>query len=461
MPGVIRRVYDATWGRVFARGYEFFLRQSEEAGLRDMRAALLSDASGRTLEVGAGTGFNLEHYPEAVTELVLTEPFGPMADQLRAKIGDSGRPAEVVEAPGEALPFPDDSFDTVALTLVLCTIPDPAAALREIARVLKPGGRFLFLEHVRSEEPGLAKWQDRLHGPWFAFGHGCHCNRDTLATIESSPLEVERAGERRDPKAVPPYGRCCTARVPSPGPPTEGELADEPPYRRPAGARSSRRGRGPRAGGDPGGRPGLLPGGRARERGGHRLHAQRQRELQPRQPGLRHAHRRCRPAPFAATASPRGSPGASARLHPRGRDAANPANFATINPLATVFDVSVKPQGGNPARRRRIAARGFTEGKTLYVHVRRAGKGKNIRLGRLKQPCGTKKTRKRIFRRTAKTGTYKVQFDTRRRYTSKAFPKVTFRVRIFRVFRPSIASARIRHRRALGAGPLAQTPRSG
>ena len=119
----------------------------------------------------------------------------------------------------------------------------------------------------------------------------------------------------------------------------------------------------------------------------------------------------------------------------------SPANFATINPLATVFDVSVKPQGGNPARRRRIAARGFTEGKTLYVHVRRGGRGKNIRLGRLKRPCGTKKLRKRIFKRTAKTGTYKVQFDTRRRYTSKAFPKVTFRVQIFRVFRPSIASA--------------------
>jgi len=203
VPGVIRRLYDATWGRAFARGYEFFLRQTEEAGLREMRGSLLSEARGRTLEVGAGTGFNLAHYPAAVTELVLTEPFGPMADQLRAKVADSGRSAEVVEAPGEALPFADDSFDTAALTLVLCTVPDPAAALREIARVLKPGGRFLFLEHVRADEPGLAKWQDRLHGPWYAFGHGCHCNRDTLAVIESSPLQVERAEKGAIPKAVP------------------------------------------------------------------------------------------------------------------------------------------------------------------------------------------------------------------------------------------------------------------
>jgi ubiquinone/menaquinone biosynthesis C-methylase UbiE len=197
MPG---RIYDATWGRMFAWGYDRFLAQTEKAGLSDMRRELLSQASGRCLEVGAGTGLNLEHWPDTLDELVLSEPDPHMAAQLRKKLD---RKAEVIQAPAERLPFDDDSFDTVALTLVLCTVPDPAAALREIGRVLRPGGRFLFLEHVRSEDSGLARWQDRLHTPWRWFGDGCHCNRDTLATIESSALELEGAERGSLPKAAP------------------------------------------------------------------------------------------------------------------------------------------------------------------------------------------------------------------------------------------------------------------
>jgi ubiquinone/menaquinone biosynthesis C-methylase UbiE len=184
---------------MFAFGYDYFLKATEEAGLRDMRRELLAEASGRTLEIGAGTGANVDHYPAAVGELVLTEPDRFMAGKLRAKFPDR----EVVEAPAERLPFEDDSFDTVVLTLVLCTVPDPPGSLAEIARVLKPGGRFLFLEHVRSEDERLARWQDRLHKPWYLFGDGCHCNRDTLAAIEASPLSVERAEKGELPKAVP------------------------------------------------------------------------------------------------------------------------------------------------------------------------------------------------------------------------------------------------------------------
>ena len=196
---MLRHMYDATWGRMFAFGYDRFLAATEKAGLEDMRRELLSQASGRCLEVGAGTGLNLDHWPDGV-ELVLSEPDPHMVARLRKKLD---RPAEVVEAPAERLPFEDDSFDTVALTLVLCTVPDPEAALREIDRVLKPDGRFLFLEHVRADEPGLARWQDRLHTPWYWFGDGCHCNRDTLRTIESSPLELEDATHGDLPKAVP------------------------------------------------------------------------------------------------------------------------------------------------------------------------------------------------------------------------------------------------------------------
>jgi SAM-dependent methyltransferase len=197
------RLLDATWGRLFARGYDFFFARAERAGLRELRRATLAGASGRTLELGAGTGLNHDLYPAAVTELVLTEPFGPMAAQLRAKAATLNRPVEVVEAPAERLPFADDSFDTVALTLVLCTVPEPDRALAEVARVLRPGGRFLFLEHVRADTPDLARWQDRLHGPWYVFGHGCHCNRDTLATVERSPLRVDHAERGRFPKLPP------------------------------------------------------------------------------------------------------------------------------------------------------------------------------------------------------------------------------------------------------------------
>jgi ubiquinone/menaquinone biosynthesis C-methylase UbiE len=193
-------LYDATWGRAFAFSYDFFFMRAERGGLRDLRRRALAEASGKTLEIGAGTGLNHDLYPAAVTELTLTEPFEPMARQLRENAADLAIPVDVVEAPAESLPFPDASFDTVALTLVLCTVPEPDRALAEIARVLKPGGWFLFLEHVRAEEPRLARWQDRLNPPWRLFGHGCNCNRDTLATIERSPLTVKRAERGRFPK---------------------------------------------------------------------------------------------------------------------------------------------------------------------------------------------------------------------------------------------------------------------
>lgn len=196
-------IYDATWGRAFAFGYDFFFTRAERGGLRELRRKALAEASGKTLEIGAGTGLNHDLYPAEVTELTLTEPFEPMARQLRDKASALAIPVEVIEAPAEALPFADASFDTVTLTLVLCTVPEPDRALAEIARVLKPGGRFLFLEHVRAEEPGLARWQDRLHGPWRVFGHGCNCNRDTLATIERSALTVERAERGQIPKMPP------------------------------------------------------------------------------------------------------------------------------------------------------------------------------------------------------------------------------------------------------------------
>jgi ubiquinone/menaquinone biosynthesis C-methylase UbiE len=197
------RLYDATWGRGFTALYDRALKGTEDAGLQEMRRATLAAASGRTIDLGAGTGANLDLYPDAVTELVLAEPDPHMLSKLRPKAEEAGIAADIVEAPAERLPFEDSSFDTAVFTLVLCTVPDPAAALAEAARVLKPSGRLLFVEHVRSEDAGLARWQDRLEKPWRFCGDGCHCNRDTVATIESSPLTLE--GLKRDslPKAPP------------------------------------------------------------------------------------------------------------------------------------------------------------------------------------------------------------------------------------------------------------------
>jgi ubiquinone/menaquinone biosynthesis C-methylase UbiE len=197
------RLYRATWGRVFAATYDRALRAAEEAGLRERRHALLARARGATLEIGAGTGLNLRHYPRQVSELVLAEPGEHMARQLRRTAAATALRAEVVEAPAERLPFPDERFDTVVCTLVLCTVPDPATALAEVARVLRPGGRLLFLEHVRSGDPRLARWQDRLWRPWRFVADGCHCNRDTLATLRASPLAVEDVEPGRIERAAP------------------------------------------------------------------------------------------------------------------------------------------------------------------------------------------------------------------------------------------------------------------
>jgi ubiquinone/menaquinone biosynthesis C-methylase UbiE len=197
------RIYDATWGRLFAAMYDRSLKGTEDAGLREMRRETLTAAQGRTIDLGAGTGANLALYPDAVTELVLAEPDPHMAKQLRQKLAESDRAAELIVAPAERLPFEDSSFDTAVFTLVLCTVPDPTAALAETARVLKPGGKLLFVEHVRAEEPGLARWQDRLEKPWRFLGDGCHCNRDTVASIEASPLTIESVERGRLPKAPP------------------------------------------------------------------------------------------------------------------------------------------------------------------------------------------------------------------------------------------------------------------
>jgi SAM-dependent methyltransferase len=148
-----------------------------------LRRELLGSARGRVLEVGAGTGHNLSSYPAQVDELVLTEPDPAMLALLRRRVERSGSGARVAAAGAESLPFPDASFDTVVSTMVLCTVADADGAASELRRVLRPGGRLLFIEHIRAADARLARRQDRLAGAWRAFAAGCNCNRDTLAVL--------------------------------------------------------------------------------------------------------------------------------------------------------------------------------------------------------------------------------------------------------------------------------------
>src|SRR5215475_9769557 len=184
--------------RFYAANYDRIFRPAETAGLTMERRRLLAQASGETIEIGAGTGLNLAHYPAAVTRLVLTEPDRHMAARLRRRVAAIRPDAEVIDAAAAQLPFPDASFDTAVVTFVLCSVPDPGAALTEIARVLRPGGRLLFAEHVRSEDPALAARQDRRPLTYKLIG--CHPNRATLDTITSSPLQVEDVRHGEVPK---------------------------------------------------------------------------------------------------------------------------------------------------------------------------------------------------------------------------------------------------------------------
>lgn len=186
---------DSAWARAFALLYDPFVWVSERAGLRAHRKRLLSGARGCTLEIGSGTGLNLPHYPHDLDDLVLAEPDAAMRSRLEKRLSRSDREIRLVDAPAERLPFPSGSVDTVVSSLVLCTVDTPDVALREIARVLRPGGQLLFLEHVRSESPTLARWQDRLAGPWRRFARGCHCNRATAELIVTCGLELERTRE--------------------------------------------------------------------------------------------------------------------------------------------------------------------------------------------------------------------------------------------------------------------------
>jgi ubiquinone/menaquinone biosynthesis C-methylase UbiE len=181
----------AVWLRIMARLYDPILWFGEKFSMRRRRNALLAGARGRVVEIGAGTGLNVAHYREGVDELTLAEPVLPMRRKLARRLERVGRVAQIVDAPAERLPLADASVDTVVSTLVLCTVDDPERALGEIARVLRPNGQLLFIEHVRASSRFLAACQEKLFEPWRRFGGGCRCNQPTLELMRGCGFVVE------------------------------------------------------------------------------------------------------------------------------------------------------------------------------------------------------------------------------------------------------------------------------
>jgi ubiquinone/menaquinone biosynthesis C-methylase UbiE len=151
------------------------------------------------LEIGAGTGLNVQHYPQGLSELILAEPDPSMSRRLQRRA--EGR-ATVVAAPADELPVADASVDTVVSTFVLCTVENPAAALREIRRVLRPDGQLLLIEHVRSDVHWQAWLQRKLREPWSRFARGCRCDQATSDLLRASGFRTELRPARW--RAMPP-----------------------------------------------------------------------------------------------------------------------------------------------------------------------------------------------------------------------------------------------------------------
>jgi ubiquinone/menaquinone biosynthesis C-methylase UbiE len=184
----------------FAMTYDRQMAKTEKAGLRAFRERLLAGLSGDVLEIGGGTGANLPWYGPAVTSLTLTEPQPPMLRRLERTVGERYPSATVLRAPAEDLPFDDHTFDVAVSTLVLCGVDDQPRALRELRRVLRPGGQLVFVEHVRADDPGTARLQDRMN--WLnRLVVCCDCNRPTLDSIKAAGFTVTRLEHTALPKA--------------------------------------------------------------------------------------------------------------------------------------------------------------------------------------------------------------------------------------------------------------------
>jgi len=187
----------------FARWYEeallsrFIACACADPKIDALRAQVVPLAEGRVFEIGCGGGLNQPHYDLArVTHFAGIDPNGALLDRARKAASEKGWEADIREGVGEAIPFPDASFDSAVCTYTLCSVGDPHRTLSELRRILKPGGQLIFLEHSKSPEPGPAKWQRRIEPVWKRVMGNCHLTRPISHAVEQGGFALEGRGSR-------------------------------------------------------------------------------------------------------------------------------------------------------------------------------------------------------------------------------------------------------------------------
>ncbi|MEA3363322.1 MAG: class I SAM-dependent methyltransferase [Thermodesulfobacteriota bacterium] len=181
---------------LMAKSYDYAMRSTEKRCLQKWRKELLAQADGELLEIGAGTGVNLPHYPGRVSQIILSEPDAQMRKYLQRKTEQLQKDRFNITSWGaESIEMPDSSFDTIVSTLVLCSVPNLEVSLKEIHRLLRPNGVLLFLEHVISKHPSTRTWQHRIEPFWSLCAGNCRLTRDTAAAIHASGLKIEQLTE--------------------------------------------------------------------------------------------------------------------------------------------------------------------------------------------------------------------------------------------------------------------------
>jgi ubiquinone/menaquinone biosynthesis C-methylase UbiE len=198
----------------FARRYDTLTARMEDAWLREARRDLLAGLSGTVVELGAGTGRNLEHYPREVERLILTEPTAAMRDQLRTRVSDAGMAfdVEIVDATADRLPFNDASADAVVSTLVLCSVPALGPAVAEVRRVLGPGGGLHLIEHVAAERGWAHRIQTTLDPVWNWLEGSCHLDHETRTALAAGGFDVSGVTESVQ-RGMPPLLHCIARGV--------------------------------------------------------------------------------------------------------------------------------------------------------------------------------------------------------------------------------------------------------